>query len=287
MTTTWEKVSSNARLISLPEVYLRLRETLDQADFSMRDVASVVSKDPGLTARLLRLVNSPYFGLASTVDTVFRAVNVLGTKQVYDLTLATSVTQSFEGMSNEVMDMSIFWRKSVFCGLASTLLAKQCNVLNCERLFVAGLLRDLGHLIMYQSLPDLSQQAIRQAHEKGVSLYLMERELIGIDYARIGGILMRQWQLPASLRESTEFHIEPGRSLDFRLETSIVHIAALLTEAMMSDDDFGSGVLQPHPDTLAITGLSIEQCSEIQNAAEIDVDGMLRAILPLSGKVSL
>ena len=287
MTTIWEKVSSNAKLISLPEVYLRLRETLDQPDFSMNDVALVVSKDPGLTARLLRLVNSPYFGLASTIDTVFRAVNMLGTKQVYDLTLATSVTQSFEGMSNKVMDMSIFWRKSVFCGLASTLLAKRCNVLNCERLFVAGLLRDVGHLIMYQSLPELSQQAIQQAHEKGVPLYLMERELIGINYARVGGILMRQWQLPASLRESTEFHIEPSRSLDFRLDTSIVHIAALLTEAMASDDDFGTGVLQPHPDVLTITGLSIEQCSEIQNAAEVDVDGMLRAILPLSAKVSV
>ncbi len=280
MTTVWEQVTASAKLISLPGVYLRLKTLLAEPDYSMADVALVIGQDPALTARLLRLVNSPYFGLTAKIETVFRAVSMLGTQQVHDLALATSVAYSFAGMSIETMDMSRFWRRSVFCGLVSRRLAKECHVLDSERLFVAGLLRDIGHLIMYQTVPEPCQQAILVAEQRDQPLFLIERELIGIDYARVGGVLIRQWQLPGSLREATEFHVEPLRALEFPLETCLVHISGLLVAAAESGQEFGSGALQPHAESWNITRLSLPQCLSVQAEAEAEVGRVLDFFLP-------
>ena len=286
MTTVWEQVTANAKLISLPEVYLRLKELLAQPDYSMADVAAIIGQDPALTARLLRLVNSPYFGLVAKIETVFRAVNMLGTKQVHDLALATSVASSFAGMPSEVMDMPKFWRRSVFCGLVSRGLGKVAEVEDCERLFVAGLLRDIGHLVMYQTMPEPCRQAMLAAEQREQPLYLAERELIGIDYARVGGVLLRQWQLPGSLREAAEFHVEPRRALEFRVETYLVHLADLLVTAAEYGREFGSGALEPQAESWDVTGLSLQQCLSVQSEFATEADGALEFFLPRSKVVN-
>jgi HD-like signal output (HDOD) protein len=286
MTTLWEQVTANAKLISLPEVYLRLKDLLAQPDCSMADVALIIGQDPALTARLLRLVNSPYFGLAAKIETVFRAINMLGIQQVHDLTLATAVAHTFPGMPNEIMNIRKFWKHSVFCGLVSRGLAKAAGVQDSERLFVAGLLRDIGHLVMYQTLPQPCQQARLAAAQRVQPLYRVERELIGIDYARVGGVLMRQWLLPSRLREATEFHVEPHRALAFPLETYLVHLAALLVTAADSGQEFASGALQPQAESWDITGLSLTQCLVVRSEAAVEADRALDFFLPRSQGVN-
>ncbi len=280
MMTIWEQITANAKLISLPEAYLSLQDLLAQPDHSMADVALIIGRDPALTTRLLRLVNSPYFGLAAEIETVFRAVNVLGTKQVRDLALATSITHSFAGMPSEVMDMPKFWKRSVFCGLVSRGLAEAINLQDCERLFVAGLLRDIGHLVMYQTIPERCLQASLAAEQRGQPLYLTERELIGMDYSRVGGLLMRQWQLPGSLRETTEFHTEPRRALTFPMETYLVHIAALLVNAEETGLEFGDGVLKPQAQWRDFTGLSVQKCLSVKSVAEAEVGRAMELFFP-------
>ena len=286
MTTVWEQVTAKAKLISLPEVYLRFKELLAQPDFSMADVAMVIGQDPALTARLLRLVNSPYFGLAAKIETVFRAVNMLGTRQIHDLALATSVAHSFAHMPGEAMDMPKFWRRSVFCGLVSRGLAKAVRVPESERLFVAGLLRDIGHLVMYQTVPEPCRQAMVEAERREQALYLVEREIIGIDYARVGGMLMRQWQLPGSLREAAEFHTEPRRASSFAMETYLVHIASLLVTAAETGQEFGVGALAPQTESWDVTGLMLEQCLSVQSQSEAETERVLDFFLPRSQVVN-
>ena len=277
METSWEQVMSHARLISLPEAFLRLQKVLADDDFSMADVALAISQDPALTTRLLRLVNSPFYGMAGKIDTVFRAVTMIGSKQVYDLALATSVAQTFDQMDSKVMDMERFWRRSVFCALAAKKLAGACNVLDSERLFVAGLLHDIGHLVMYQGLPELCLQAIIEARESGRSLHQVEHELCDLDYARVGGALMRQWQLPGSLRETTEFHVDPEKALMFPLETCLVHIAAVLS------DDFPvtPEIHQIHAFALETCGLNVQACIDVRQQTEQDVAQVYASLFPL------
>lgn len=280
MSTIWEQVTAGAKLISLPDIYLRLRSVLDDPDFSMSEVADVISRDPGMTARLLRLVNSAYFGLAAKIETVTRATSLLGTQQVHDLVLATSVADTFEGMSSEVMDMQRFWRRSIHCGILSRQLANKCNVLDSERLFVAGLLRDIGHLVMYQTIPLQSQQAMEQSARTARPLFEVEQEIIGLDYARVGGALMRQWDLPRSLVQATEFHIEPGRAGENALETAIVHLATLMAESTDAGEQPEIRLVRADEAAWKTTGLSVQQCIGCLAEADGQIDQIMHLFFP-------
>ncbi|MGB5260586.1 MAG: HDOD domain-containing protein [Gammaproteobacteria bacterium] len=282
----WEKVLADAQLLTLPAVYLRLRAVLDDPDYSVAEVEEVIGSDPAITARLLRQVNSPYFGFSAKIDTVSRAVGMLGSQQVHDLVLATSVAQTFSGIPIEVIDMHAFWTRSVYCAAAARLLAVNCNVLESERLFVTGLLRDIGHLVMYQSIPQESKEALMGAELERRSLYMVEREVIGFDYAQLGGALLHQWDLPASLWEPVQLHTTPELPSDYSLETSIVHLAGVLSDIdqakMEAYDSFESLV---HPFVWQTIGLTSAQCVAIQEEVESQLDDVMFLIFPGSKTV--
>jgi HD-like signal output (HDOD) protein len=226
--TPEELVSRTAELVSLPDIYIRLKAVVDDPESSMADVAAVVANDPALTARLLKIANSPYFGFPAKITTVARATSLLGTQQIHDLVLATTVTEAFSGIPSELVNMQEFWSNSIRCGLLCRRLAQECNVLDSERLFVEGLLHDVGHLIMYQGLPEASAAALRQSQQQDRPLFMVERELIGCDYAQVGSALMRSWQFPPGLVESVGYQNEPARAKVFPLEVAIMHIAVQL-----------------------------------------------------------
>jgi HD-like signal output (HDOD) protein len=280
MDTTWKDVTRAARLISFPDVYLRLKDILDDPDFAMAEIAVAISQDPGITLRLLRLVNSSLYGFTAKIETVSRAITLLGTQQVHDLVLATSVAQAFKGISTAVMDMQRFWRCSVYCAVTSRQLAALCSGCDKERLFVAGLLHDVGHLIMYQSIPDLSQQAILKTKENGDPLYKVERTLFGFDYARVGAKLMQDWSLPESLSEITMFHIEPDKAEKYPLETALVHLGSLLTKADNENSMFNEGSLTAEPSVWAVTGLSPIDCTSLHHKIVEEAEEVMGLIFP-------
>ena len=280
MPTVWEQLTANARLVSLPDVYLRLKAVLDDPNSNLADVADVVGNDPAMTARLLRIVNSAYFGLGTEIDTVSRAVGLLGTQEVHDLVLATSVAQSFDGMSNEIMDMHRFWQQAVRCAIAGRELATLCNVLDGERLFVAGLLRDIGHLYIYQLAPQKAEQAIELARVQGAPLYKAERALLGVDYARVGADLMRQWQLPQSLWEPTEHHVEPTKSHEYELFTALVHIAAHLADGLEQEPGIELALAGVWAAAWEVTGLAPAQCVGLVERVDAQVADVMQLIFP-------
>lgn len=260
MTTSLNNVLQAAKLISLPEIYYRLRAILDDPDHSLAEVAIVISKDPALTLRLLRIVNSSLYSFAREVDTVSRAITLLGTLQVHDLVLATSIATTFSGMSSRFIDMKSFWRRSVHCALVSQQLAILNGGCDRERQFVAGLLHDIGHLVMYQTIPDLAQQAALIAKESNRPLYLVEQEHIGFTSATVGAELMTQWNLPDSLSLITRFHAEPERAEQYRLETALVHLGALLSSADAGEGLFNEGLLAVSSAIWSLTSLTPEDC---------------------------
>ena len=281
MDTPWREVSKKAELISLPDVYLRLKSILDEPGFGMAEVAMVISRDPAVTVRLLHIVNSSLYGFTAKVETVSRAITLLGTQQVLDLVLATSVANAFKGMSSDIMDMYKFWRRSVHCAVTSRQLAALCSSCDREHLFIAGLLHDIGHLIMYQAIPNRSQQAIITAKERNLPLYEAERNIIGFDYAETGAKLMQFWSLPENLIETTMFHIEPDRAEKHPLESAIVHIAALLTKANNGEGVFNEEPMTVRPSAWAITGLSPEDCLSLHDKIEEEAREIMHLIFPL------
>jgi HD-like signal output (HDOD) protein len=285
MSTLWEKVTRDAKLISLPEAYLRLKSVINRENYTVQQVAEAISYDPALTTRVLRLVNSPYFGLANPIDNIPRAVSLLGTQQIHDLTLATSVAYSFSSIDPKMYDLPGFWKSCVFCGLVAQQLAKICTLEQSDRLFVAGLLSDIGHLILYQSIPQETLKAEHLALEQARPLVEVERELLGLDYARVGATLMRLWRLPEALIETTEYHPEPLRAKRDPLATATVHVASLMARARASGQVFGEGVMQPHPESLQRLGVTLPGCTEVGQLLEPELSHLLHLLNPL-GKAS-
>ena len=280
ITKSLELLTSSAKLYSLPEVYYRLRGVLDNPEFSMADVVSVISSDAGMTARLLKMVNSAFYGFESEIHTVSHAIGMIGTQQLQDLVLATSLTRTFAGISSDQMNMATFWYNSVYCGVAARLLASRCNVLDCERLFVAGLLSDIGHLVMYQQLPELSEQSIRQSRESNLALHEVEQEIFGFDYAQAGGELTRQWRLPKILQHAIRYHLDPVESEEHSLAAAIVYISRELTIA----NETGAGKelqdLQIREVIWYLTGLNPNTCGSISEEVEEQVGEITSLIFP-------
>jgi len=214
-------------LVSLPSVGVRVNEMVNDPACSAADIGRVLSQDPSLTARLLRIANSAAYGLSNKVDTVSRAVAVIGIKRIRDLALATSTINAFEGIPNELVTMENFWRHSLYCGLAAHLLAERRNMKNAETLFIAGLLHDIGQLVLFKKAPHESKQALMMSIEgpDELAMHKAEQQILGFDHAQVGAALLRHWNFPELLVECVEFHHVPEQAKKHPLETALVHIA--------------------------------------------------------------
>jgi HD-like signal output (HDOD) protein len=251
----------------LPDIYLKLKELIDDPGYTMAEVALLVGRDPGMATRFLRLVNSPLYRRIRKIETVSHAVSLLGIRQVHDIVLSASVAEAFEGVQTEVMNMKKFWQQSFYCAVMSKQLALECEIPESDRLFVTGLLHDIGHLFMYIAIPKESQHAILNAKKLERPLYQVERELLGFDYAKLGGYVMGKWDLPKSLQAITCFHPEPGKADQFASETALLHLASLLVQADLEDAVFGAGAFLVDPAAWRLTGLTEEHCLQARQTA--------------------
>lgn len=287
MSNQWDKVSIQANLISLPDIYWKLKEILDSHDYSMQDVAQLIVYDPGLTARMLQIVNSAYFGFAAKIDTVNHAVSILGVQQIQDLVLATSIADALGDYECEYLDIKQFWLRSVYRAIAARNLAGFCNLMDGERMFVAGLLSGIGHLIMYQSVPVLAQQAQREADADGKPLYLVEREVIGFDHVKVATVLMKNWKLPDSLVTVIENHLEPDPDAEYLLDSAILHIAVLFGNAFAQNRPLDEVLVGANRHAWDATGLDIADCETINAEVAEQLNSVVNMLFPKLEKVAV
>ena len=217
-------------LISLPAIAVQINGMVDDPRFSANDIGEVISRDPALTARLLRIANSPFFGLSTKVATVNRAVALIGSKQLRDLVVATSAIGSFKGIPNQLVSMDDFWYHSLYCALAARTLGQRRRLPHADSLFVAGLLHDIGQLVIFHRLPEQAREALQLSVEDphAVDMHQAEQEILGFDHAQVGGLLLHHWRLPALLVECVACHHTPTAARQFPTEVAIVHIANVI-----------------------------------------------------------
>lgn len=245
--TPQDLVSRNVRLVSLPEVCIQVQALADSPHTTADDIGEVVGKDTALTTRLLKLVNSAYFSLPKKIDTISRAVNMIGMRELRNLTLAASAAEVFSRIPANLIDMAAFWQHSVYCGLIGRNLANRCNVLHSERLFTAGLLHDVGRLLMLMKMPDNIGKAESIRLESKEEICAIERKLAGFDHAEVGYALLAQWNMPHNLCAAVRYHHDPAAADDAHLEASIVHIADHVAHcAQESKDPLGSPFYDPY-----------------------------------------
>jgi len=217
---------------SLPMVFTRINDAVNNPRSSIADIGRVISEDPGLTARLLKIVNSAFYSFPSKIDTISRAVTIVGTQQLRDLALATSVMKVFKGIPEDLMNMEAFWCHSIGCGITARVLASHRREANLERYFVTGMLHDIGRLLLFMNLPKQARAALVRCQRSGELLHQVEYEEIGFDHGTVGSALLQAWNLPASLEEVVAYHHAPQRALRYPIETAIVHVADIITHVM-------------------------------------------------------
>jgi putative nucleotidyltransferase with HDIG domain len=227
-----QMVQDVSTIHSLPMFYSQLSEAIDHPRSSIADIAKIISEDQGLTARILKLANSPLFGYFSKIETITQAVTIIGVLQVRDLALALSVMDVFAGIPETVVNMDQFWRHSLGTGLAAKVLATSQREASLERFFVAGILHDVGRLVMYIRCPDLSLELLQRCRSTGELLYRVERELFGFDHAEVGGALLRRWKIPPRVAEPVERHHSCQKAEQYPREASILHFADIVAHAL-------------------------------------------------------
>ncbi len=240
--TAKELIDDTLELISLPDVVHRINLMVEDPHSSAADIGQLICEDPVLTARLLKVVNSPMFGFPSRIDTISMAITILGTRQLRDLVLATAVVGQFYNLSNNtVVKMETFWRHSICTAIAARTIGLHLRVNNSERFFVAGLLHDIGKLVMYLTHPDASTQVIELSAEPGYKNTTIEKSIFGFTHEDVSAELLNQWQLPDSLIEPARYHHHPVRATHFPKETAAVHIADAIANNIQTplslDDD--------------------------------------------------
>jgi putative nucleotidyltransferase with HDIG domain len=267
-------VADVATLVSLPEVVVRINTLVDDPRSSAEDIGRAVAQDAALTARLLTLANSAMFGMQRKIDTVGRAVAVLGTRQVRDLTLGLSAVRAFSGIPNDLVSMGSFWHHSVLCAVAARSLAGECAHGRPESSFVAGLLHDIGQLVLFNQLPNESRRALLMSVDapNEPDLYLCEREVLGFDHAAVGSALARRWRLPPGLVECIAFHHDPASAQSHPLDVAIVHIAnstAVLAEVHSDEFEDAPAI---DPVAFEVTGLRRAQLPAVAATASAAVE---------------
>jgi HD-like signal output (HDOD) protein len=281
MRTTPEELAANvSTLVSLPEAYLRLNALLDEPNTTSADLGAVIAHDPGLATRLLRIVNSAFYGLASQIDELDRAVTIVGRNELRDLVLATVAVETFNKIDSDLVDMSTFWHHSVFCALIARSLGRRCQATYPERLFAAGLLHDVGQLVIYHERPELGREALARAEASDDGLHQAEQELLGFTHGEVGAALFAAWGLPETLQAVTRFHHQPLAGNTFLFETAIVHLANSAANTVEPGRNILECRPERHPGSWRLTGLTEEDLEATMPEVEVQFLDVIQILSP-------
>ncbi len=250
-----ELVTYAERLATPPDVYLRVRTALDDARVSAPEIADVISSDPAMTASLLRMANSAYYGYARKIESIDRAVGLIGLDEMHELVLATSVGSDFQGIQPERMDMSRFWRNSVRRALLARTVASTLEQIDPQRLFTLALLADIGHLVMYVAIPDLMAHVLETQPLEGESLADLEHRIVGCSFAEVGAALCSSWHLPVSYGVLIGSQLDPATAGEYARTAALLNLVSAVSAT-------ASGAAPheypPHPDAAEIARVEID-----------------------------
>ncbi len=282
MASAHELVQSCSTIFTLPEIYFRVRDVVDDHESTMDDLADALKIDPAISARLLKIVNSPFYGFPKQIDTITRAVNLIGMQAVSDLVTATTVGRTFTGMTSEIMDLSAYWRKSVLSALMAGGIAKACSIEDSERFFIEGLLRDIGHLVLYQTVPQRAQSALIESGNLNTPLAEVEQSSIGCDYAEVGAELIRFWGMPVQIEQAIRYQLTPNQAGEYALHASIVHLAGVIADHHESTKPQASYTLSFNPYAIQTTQFKDTTWPPLLKEAEAQLEETLALFNPMA-----
>jgi HD-like signal output (HDOD) protein len=278
-------VDDAAALVSPPDVWLQLNDVVNHPSAGAADIAEVIMCDPALTARLLRVANSPLYNFRTRIQTVSRAVAVLGNRELFALAAALAASDLLATLRCDLLSLDAYWKHSVAAAVMAQHIGRELRVLYPERLYVAGMLHDVGCLAFYVTEPERMDAAVDRAAGVESSLLEIERDVFGFDHTALGAALLTRWNLPVPLVRAVEYHYRPGEAGDSSFDAAVVHLATHAANANMLGlfverypDELGA----PLQDAYDITGMNDRLLNELAKELDSELAFVLSIFEPTS-----
>lgn len=217
------------QLASPPTVYFELQKIIEHPTKTIADAAFIIEKDAGLTLRLLRIVNSAFYGFPSKITSIDRAINLIGTKELQNIVLGTIVMDRFSDLPSDIISMHDFWARNLRCALIAQGIDQYLGKQYSDSIFVCGILHNIGQLVFFRRIPELAKEVglMLQADDGPAELdeIIFEQNIIGFDHFAAGAALTKLWKLPEIINESIRLHPFPDNTESYFQIASILRVA--------------------------------------------------------------
>ena len=225
-------VNKILKVAALPKVVLKFNEAIQNPVTTNHDLENIISEDTALASRLLRIANSAMYNFPSKIETIDKAITIIGHQQMNEIILGCSIIKLFQNIPQEIVNMEQFWEHSLAVATASRIIASYRREQNIEKHFTSGLLHDIGRLIILIELPKQTEEIINKARTEDLLLVDVEKGVLGFDHAKLGAMLLKKWKLPERLVSSVYYHHMPNISPGNIVDPAIVHIADIICHAV-------------------------------------------------------
>ena len=237
-----EMVEQAGAVFVLPDSVTRLKECVDSQSASIDDIAEIITYDPSLTSQLLKIANSSLYRFTSPIETVSKAIQVIGTRATFDLSLSYGVSHTFASIDGSVIDIDRFWEQSVSCALLAKYFGGIKRIRESEKLFVAGLLHNIGELAIVNCWPEVAKRCNQV--ESGLSAIDTQQKVMGFTYSDFSAALIKSWGLPGTISVPiAQIHFEDVSALDSNAQ--IVKLAYEVAVDNVSDSFESAQKLTP------------------------------------------
>ncbi len=280
MTLSAEKiVTRTLKVATLPAVALKFSEAINNPLTTNQELERIISEDSALASRLLLIANSALYSFPSEIDTINKSITIIGQKQLHEIVLSCSIVNMFAGISQDIVDMEKFWEHSIAVATASRLLSFYRREINIERSFTAGLLHDIGRLIIFLELPSQANDIMAQSAESNKLLHKIELDVLGFDHARLGAMLLKKWKLPERLVSSVAYHHSPSATKGDFVAPSITHIADIICHALNLGSSGEKFIPQLNTKAWDALGLSREILPQLIEQLDIQYSDAVKFVL--------
>lgn len=210
---------------ALPDACFKVKSLMEDESSVIEDFANVISVDPSMTSRLLKIANSAIYSFPGEISTISRAITIIGTQAIYNMMLVDVAASAFKHFSNQAIDLKRFWRMSVFCGLASKNLGIKAGIRDIERLFVAGLLQNFGELLVAKITPELAQQC--EKYTEDTLPWSLQHQVLGYTYTDISAELLSLWLIPEKIILPIR-HFNQAKDIQINKDVKVLYLASRL-----------------------------------------------------------
>lgn len=233
-------VLESPSLPTLPTVAYKLISISSNEEIGMKDIADLISKDASLSAKVLKIANSALYNLPCKISTIHQAASRLGMNAIRNLTLSFSFLSVKAKSKKDVFNYEKYWERSLSNAVAAKLIMAEIVKSDWEEIFIAGLLQDIGELIIALSLPQQYEQVLLEASHSGKDIVEIEQQIIGADHACIGYEIAKNWGFPTQLLTPIQYHHCPegykGSDKNLRLTVGVVYLSGIITNILYSNN---------------------------------------------------